>query len=766
MEITKREPQSNPTAAGPQFGDYLFILFRHRRKILWFTLAGLLAATVSYLVAGKVYESQAKLLVRYVVERSAFEPGVEAQGQTKSYGSHSKGVIDAEVQILTSWDLAYAVADKVEKLSGQFDGNQSAAAVGILKGLTVMPAGKESNVIGVSYRNSDPALAREVLTELVDEYFDKHLEIHRSANASTDLQTDVMKVQARLKDIENQLNEKKATSGIISLEGSTASLHAQMTKVQEDLITANADVAVQTARVQALAQVTNGGEAQTGGPDVDGIQKYQTLVNLLAHLRKRKIELLVQYHAESGLVIRVDEQIAEAEAERRELATRFPDLAATVVPSSDPGSLSAPSLAVEQARLALVEARKTFLEEQSTKFANQIADVGKVGTEINELERRKKIEEDKVRLLESSYEQALVDEKLRAADTSEVPNIAVVQKPSAAMRTVSKSNKIAFGLAGAGLALGVALALFIDLFLDRKIRRPEQIEAQLRTPFAIAIPHLDTGLRSSEIRADTKKGKGSKPDDPPEGSPMICPWEGDHFIRPYTDSIRYRLSYFFERHHMTHKPKMIAVTSFSEDAGTSTLAAGLAASCSEPGYGKVLLVDMNGHQAETHSFFEGKPVCTLPEALRSGEDVNVRFKAVEKYLFLASTASGEQNGANSLMPKDFYDLMPQFKLSDFDYIIFDMPRMSPTSPTVAMAGFMDKVLLIAEAGVRAAACLSRASIFVVSHSYLWMCVCGLGGGVRERSFDTVAILGRSMRPLQRNLKGGRAGRKARGSRWF
>jgi Mrp family chromosome partitioning ATPase len=105
---------------------------------------------------------------------------------------------------------------------------------------------------------------------------------------------------------------------------------------------------------------------------------------------------------------------------------------------------------------------------------------------------------------------------------------------------------------------------------------------------------------------------------------------------------------------------------------------------------------MNGVQAETHSFFEGKPVCTLPEALRSGEDVNIRFKAVQKYLFLASAAS-EKNGTDRLMTRDFYDLMPQLKLSDFDYIIFDMPPIDALSPTLSMAGFMDKMLVIAEA---------------------------------------------------------------------
>ena len=41
--------------------------------------------------------------------------------------------------------------------------------------------------------------------------------------------------------------------------------------------------------------------------------------------------------------------------------------------------------------------------------------------------------------------------------------------------------------------------------------------------------------------------------------------------------------------------------------------------------------------------------------------------------------------------------MPNLKTSDFDYIIFDMPALSQTSPTLGMAGFMDKTLVIVEA---------------------------------------------------------------------
>jgi len=40
--------------------------------------------------------------------------------------------------------------------------------------------------------------------------------------------------------------------------------------------------------------------------------------------------------------------------------------------------------------------------------------------------------------------------------------------------------------------------------------------------------------------------------------------------------------------------------------------------------------------------------------------------------------------------------VPQFKASDYDYIIFDMPPVSQTSLTSRLARFMDMTLLVIE----------------------------------------------------------------------
>ncbi len=66
-------------------------------------LAGMLAAAAVYFLLPPVYESQAKLFVRYVVDKSAVD-GLDAAIKTPD--SQTDTLINSEVEILTSSDLA------------------------------------------------------------------------------------------------------------------------------------------------------------------------------------------------------------------------------------------------------------------------------------------------------------------------------------------------------------------------------------------------------------------------------------------------------------------------------------------------------------------------------------------------------------------------------------------------------------------------------------------------------------------------------------
>jgi polysaccharide biosynthesis transport protein len=222
-----------------------------------------------------------------------------------------------------------------------------------------------------------------------------------------------------------------------------------------------------------------------------------------------------------------------------------------------------------------------------------------------------------------------------------MPNISVVQKPSAAQKATRDGKKVVVGLAGGGLGLGVALALLIEMVLDRTVKRPLELETRLHIPVLLSIPYFGRNgqLRLRANNADPDADLGLQDGDDSD----LDLWEGNPAIRPFCEALRDRLIFDFELSRMTHKPKLVAITSCTDGAGASTLTVGLATSLSETCDGKVLLVD------------------------------------------------------KQFDPRRFYELIAEFKASDFEYIIFDMPSLSNGHATLAMAGSMDKVVLVVEA---------------------------------------------------------------------
>ncbi len=707
------ESKLENTSASIGVQDILYVVFKHKWKVLFFALLGMGAAAFVYLTHAPIYESDAKLLVRYVVDRNVVDPVDNSVG----YGRANDSVIASEIEILTSWDLAIQVADAVgvEQLVPSGKGKASSlpiAAQTIQRGMLVVPHG---NVILVSYKSENPALTTNVLQELVNRYFTKHLEVHRSAGAFDFVTQQADQIRGRLTQTEDALKRLKNKAGIISLAESTASVSAEINRAQQALALAETERAEQIARVQEIAKsladpAAKEPTSQTPtGPAVAKpagnaeVQEYEALVARLGPLRQTELDLLTKYRPENQQVQIIHSQIGELERRRAALATKFPDLVARVAATGG-GVIpqQGPDIRTERAHLAAVEARVETLKGQLHGAQQQAEELAALAPQITQVERQKELEENNYRYFAASLEKARVDEAL---DPSKIPNISVVQKPSAALRTTGDLRKILLQLAGGGLALGLGLAFLIEMVFDQTIKRPAEFERRLHIPLLLSIPYLKNGSSAPAVPMLTANGEAVTPRAIKEARRVkASPWEVGHFIRPYAEAIRDRLGLYFELHNLTHKPKLVAVTGFSEGGGTSTIAGGIAAALSEMGEGKVLLVDMNIGRPELHPFFGGKPAYSLMTALQPACPI---APAAEN-LYLATTATDAESKQMQMGPKRLYELMPSLKASNFDYIIFDMPPLDQSSVALSMSGLMDKTLLVTEAEKCGASMVRRA----------------------------------------------------------
>ena len=726
MPTTFNVPETTDQAPPPSMGiqDVLYVIFKHKWMIILCTLLGLGAAATVYMLYPPVYESDAKLLVRYVLDRTVIDP---AEGNS-NYSRANENALSAEAEILTSYDLAQQVAEAVgvEQLAPESRGAPSGislAAQTVQKGLWVSPT--HGNILLVSYRSGNPALATKVLQELVSRYFVKHLEVHRSADTFRFVTEQADQVHGRLSQTEDELKRAKDKIKVISLPESVNAINGEIGRNEAALEEAETQRAEQAARLQEYERAL-GKTPEASSPAPAGsatpkatatpkpaeassadIQEYQALVNRETLARQTEQELLAKYTSANWQVRTIHTQIETLERSRAALAAKFPELAAKVAATTGgaPGVPPGPDLLEARTRLAALDARVASLKGQLQTARARAEELAGAAPQIAQLERLRELEEANYRYYAASLEKARVDEAL---DPSKIPNISVVQKPTVAMRTTNDLHKILFQLAGGGLALGLGLAFLIEMVFDQTIKRASEFERRLRIPLLLSIPRMpkmrprppaplqvrNTRKEDGDEANGTDGANGVSKAIQPLRRVDAAPWETGHFIRPYAEAIRDRLGLYFELNNLTHKPKLVAITGTGEGEGISTIAGGIAAALSEMGEGKVLLVNMNVGQPEIHSFYNGKPAYALMTALHPACPI---APAAEN-LYLATTYAPTEEKQVQMGPKRLYELMPSLKASNFDYIIFDMPSLDQSSAILSMAGLMDKVLLVTEAG--------------------------------------------------------------------
>jgi uncharacterized protein involved in exopolysaccharide biosynthesis/Mrp family chromosome partitioning ATPase len=693
--------------------------------ILLLTCAGIAAAAAVYLKQKPVYRSTAKLLVRYVMETGAVDPYSAMKSPGSSPSRSGDPVILTEIEILKSVDVSSDVAlavglEKILPGLGEVPTEDKSkvisGAAGVILSELEVTQGDSPNVLHVTYGNLERETAKVVLDRLLEVYFKKHLGVHRSAAAFDLVAKQTEEVRARLVGTEKKLNQLRTESGITSLTAATDALASQRARTRDDLMKARAELAEQEARIQALQRdpdIENGApenDKQAAVPDVplervppQIVTEYRAVLEMLAILQKRDLDLRVKFTDANRLVAQNQRQISDYENKRRALIGRYPDLTQEAVAAVMAAGNPAFDLVMEKARLAAISAKIDIFNEHLKEIALQFSEQYALGAEIDALERTRQMEEAEFRSLETKLKDARLEQTL---DPKRMPNIEIIQQPTEPLKTFDDlTKKIILGLAGGGLALGLGLAFLIELVFNRKIERSVEIQTRLQLPLLLSIPFVRRAERGGLLlgggtRDAPRIGDKSGEWQPAEGGEEISiasqSGKNDHFILPYSETIRDRIIFNFEVNNIIHKPKLVAVTGMSEGAGTSTIAAGLAKSFAEIRGVKVLLVDLSSFHPQENPIFGEIPRHSLPNALRLAQGSDFRDRPQNLY-YANAPARRDESGLTQFTPLHLHEMMPLLHASEYDYIIFDMPPVDQTSRTLTMAGLMDKVLLVLDA---------------------------------------------------------------------
>ena len=694
-----------PAATPPSLnlGDIYYVLFRHKWKILICSLAGLVVAVTLYRLDPPMYQSEAKLLVRYIISENKMIGPNSSSAATSSIPTDERGasIMATEREILSSIDLAMDVARAIgpEKLLEKDGGGEDLglAVASLRRGLRVIvPPG--SAVIQISFRHPAREIVQPVLREILEQYLLLHKATHRGSGMLGDtLAQEADTLRSRLAQTEDDLRRTTSKAGIISLEDAKAAYSTQMMTIRREIQNHEAELAGRLAVLEGIRKLEPGAgdtvetDQSEAEIPINVMDDYRSLSMRYNHLRDLEQGLSLQFTPENSRVRQVQAQIADAKSELQALREKYPRLAGITTQSS--AKLGADPLANEATSAWIqVTEHQAKIKELNAQIDRLRADAAKLETvegAIVELRRKKELDEANYRYYAANLEQARISQTL---GNGKVSNISEFQAPSPAFREVADVKKPVLSLMG-GIFAGLAWAFLIERYLDRSIRRPSDLARIARVPLFLSIPRL-------RIESSASKSGGSRPlelNAPADRAVSIAPPKTSvlseasaEALLPFHETLRDRLIGYFESRNLTHKPKLVAVTGLLDDAGVTTTATGLARSLSETGEGSVLLVDMTAGQGSAQQFMRGKAVCGIDDLLEARSAAHV-----QENLYVVGEANGSDRLSRNL-PKRFASLVPKLKASDFDYIIFDMPNVSQVSITPRLAGFMDMVLLVVE----------------------------------------------------------------------
>jgi len=513
------------SGSGISLRDVYRIAFRHKKKFFAFFFFVVTAVGVATLLTPPTYRSEAMLFVRLGRENVGLDAtATMGQSPMVHFPYSREDELNSVVELLKSRVLSERIVDALgpeailgpestsplsllkEQLSALLkpapasDTTTSAEAPDSFtqrpeltpRDLAIMQyeqergigSIKKTNIISLSYDARHPALAQQVLKQLVDEYLEQHVKVHRTPGARSFLAEQTERMQHKLRDLENQLVDLKQRTGIGAPPEQLQILATRIGHLEDELLATETQLTSTLAEAERLHDSFEGLSQMQLIGRTTGLDNAasDSVLEQLYRLQLQEQELLAKYTEEHVEVKQIQRQIAQVQA----LLPVQPDrlVAINDAPQNGPTSAEA-ELIRREPLLASLEAKAVRLRVQLDEAHRELHRFNEDEVEIARLEREIAVYDANVRKYVENLEQATIDEALQA---EQISNINIVEPATYNPKPISP-NKLLNLVLGLAMGLGGGLALvLLSEYLDNSLRTPEEVEARLGIPSLVTIP--------------------------------------------------------------------------------------------------------------------------------------------------------------------------------------------------------------------------------------------------------------------------------------
>jgi capsular exopolysaccharide synthesis family protein len=658
-------PLAEPAApASISLSEYLWIIKRHRWKILTFVLASVAATLIVSSRITPVYESTATI----DIDRR-MPAGVLGEEAMQSGTSDTDQFLATQVRLVQSDSVLRPVADRFKLLeNGDASipddvkaGDAAEAPVQLKKLKVTRPA--NTYLMLISYRSPDARLASGVANAIAQSYIDHtyNIRYRSSASLSAFMEKQLEELKAKMEQSGAALAQFERELNVINPEEKTSILSSRLLQLNTEYTSAQAD----RVRKEAAENSVRGGSLEAAQVSAQG-EALKRMSERVDEAQSRFADVGEHYGPNHPEYRKAAAQLAES---RRQLDSARQNIAQRVEVEYRQAVARERMLegAVSQTKAEFDRLNTRSFEYQSLK---------------REAEADKKLYEELVRKIkEAGINAGFQNSAIRVADPAR-PAVKPV------FPIIPLNALLAFVLSSL-LAIGVAV---LTDALDTTIRDPEQVARTLKAEVIGSLPTVKSWRGRLALIAGGENGKVNGHRE------LILASESttEHSRHGYEDAIRsLRNSILladFERN--LHS---LLVTSASPAEGKSTVAANLALAHARQGR-KTLLIDADLRRPSLHKRFQIPVGGGLASVLLEGADWRTAVSPAEGIPDLAILAAGAPSRrATELIGKGLVHLLDE-AVQTYDLVIVDAPPTLGFAEPLEIATIVDGVIVVARAG--------------------------------------------------------------------
>lgn len=563
--------------------------------------------------------------------------------------------------------------DLAEDASLPPDAGSTTALLGRFHGGLGIQLIPNSRLVQISYTDSDPRLATEIVNTLVRTFTEQNFKTRYEAATQTSdwLNTEIDDLRLKVQTSEEKLVRYQKDHSILGVDEKQNIVTAKLDELNRELAAAEMD------RIQKEATyklVSTGDPSAFIKPQREGEQSMMgKLREKQADLDTQRAQLSTQFGAGYPKVAEIDNQLKQIDKEITGEKARLRDQ------SRDEylAALQRENLLITAFNGQKQEANK--LNESAIEYS-----VLKRDAEAN----RQLYQDLLQRLKEAGVSAGLRSSNIRVVDVARIPTGPI--KPNV-------PRNIQFGLL-LGLACGIGLAFTLES-LDTSIRTIEEISAVSTLPTLGTIPIQ--GSLNGSLR---KRLKTASVELESTESALIT------YTRPRSEAAEayrsLRTSILLSSYGAP--PKVILVTSAVPQEGKTTVSANSALVLAQRG-GRVLLVDADLRRPGIDRIFGFRSpagLSTLISGAQKFEEVAIPFADCPNLTILPAGPIPPQP-AELLGSSVMKDYIARWR-DEFDHVVIDSPPCLSVTDPVVLSPEADRVILVARSGRTTKIVLRRA----------------------------------------------------------